>query len=30
LNTYQFLTSKPMIYLANLSQKDYIRKGNKL
>jgi len=29
LNTYNFLTAKPMIYLANLSQRDYIRKGNK-
>ncbi|TTH38814.1 Obg-like ATPase 1 [Bagarius yarrelli] len=26
LNKYLFLTSKPMIYLVNLSEKDYIRK----
>jgi len=29
LNKYLFLTSKPMIYLINLSEKDYIRKKNK-
>uniref|UniRef100_A0A8C7I8V8 Obg-like ATPase 1 n=1 Tax=Oncorhynchus kisutch TaxID=8019 RepID=A0A8C7I8V8_ONCKI len=29
LNKYLFLTSKPMIYLVNLSEKDYIRKKNK-
>ncbi|XP_039456113.1 obg-like ATPase 1 isoform X3 [Oreochromis aureus] len=29
LNKYLFLTSKPMIYLVNLSEKDYIRRKNK-
>jgi len=29
LNKYLFITSKPMIYLANLSEKDFIRKKNK-
>ncbi|KAF2881949.1 hypothetical protein ILUMI_24222 [Ignelater luminosus] len=29
LNRYLFLTSKPMIYLVNLSEKDYIKKKNK-
>ncbi|XP_011498533.1 PREDICTED: obg-like ATPase 1 [Ceratosolen solmsi marchali] len=29
LNKYMFLTSKPVIYLVNLSEKDYIRKKNK-
>ncbi|XP_043269732.1 obg-like ATPase 1 [Venturia canescens] len=29
LNKYLFLTSKPAIYLVNLSEKDYIRKKNK-
>jgi obg-like ATPase 1 len=29
LNKHLFLTSKPMIYLINLSEKDYIRKKNK-
>nr|XP_027196303.1 obg-like ATPase 1 [Dermatophagoides pteronyssinus] len=29
LNKYLFITSKPMIYLVNLSEKDYIRKKNK-
>ncbi|KYM82302.1 hypothetical protein ALC53_07305 [Atta colombica] len=29
LNKYLFLTSKPIIYLINLSEKDYIRKKNK-
>uniref|UniRef100_A0A8C7HY22 Obg-like ATPase 1 n=2 Tax=Oncorhynchus TaxID=8016 RepID=A0A8C7HY22_ONCKI len=29
LNKYLFLTSKPMIYLINLSEKDYIRRKNK-
>lgn len=29
LNRYQFLTAKPMVYLANLSSADYIRKKNK-
>ncbi|XP_075959768.1 LOW QUALITY PROTEIN: obg-like ATPase 1 [Anarhichas minor] len=29
LNKYLFLTSKPMIYLVNLSEKDYIRKKTK-
>ncbi|XP_053701861.1 obg-like ATPase 1 [Synchiropus splendidus] len=29
LNKYLFLTSKPMIYLVNLSEKDYIRKKNR-
>ncbi len=29
LNTYQLLTAKPMVYLANLSAADYIRKKNK-
>lgn len=29
LNKYLFLTSKPMIYLINLSEKDYIKKKNK-
>ena len=29
LNRYQLLTAKPVIYLVNLSEKDYIRKANK-
>lgn len=29
LNKYQLLTAKPVIYLVNLSEKDYIRKANK-
>mmetsp|Transcript_10510 Transcript_10510/g.29691 ORF Transcript_10510/g.29691 Transcript_10510/m.29691 type:complete len:387 (-) Transcript_10510:279-1439(-) len=29
LNTMQFLTAKPMIYLVNVSKKSYIAKGNK-
>ena len=29
LNQYSFLTAKPVVYLVNLSQKDYIRKKNK-
>merc|ERR1711997_1109949 len=29
LNKHLFITSKPMIYLVNLSEKDYIRKKNK-
>ena len=29
LNKYQLLTAKPMIYLVNLSEKDYVRKSNK-
>ncbi|CAB3234513.1 unnamed protein product [Arctia plantaginis] len=29
LNKYLFLTSKPTLYLVNLSEKDYIRKKNK-
>ncbi|XP_034943807.1 obg-like ATPase 1 [Chelonus insularis] len=29
LNKYLFLTAKPVIYLVNLSEKDYIRKKNK-
>lgn len=29
LNKHLFITSKPMIYLANLSEKDFIRKKNK-
>lgn len=29
LNKYLFLTSKPVIYLVNLSDKDFIRKKNK-
>ncbi|GFR99738.1 Obg-like ATPase 1 [Elysia marginata] len=29
LNTHLFLTSKPVIYLVNLSEKDYIRRKNK-
>jgi obg-like ATPase 1 len=29
LNTYLFLTAKPVIYLVNLSAKDYSRKKNK-
>lgn len=29
LNKYLFLTSKPVIYLINLSEKDYVRKKNK-
>ena len=29
LNRQQFLTAKPMVYLVNLSEKDYIRKRNK-
>jgi obg-like ATPase 1 len=29
LNKLQLLTAKPMVYLVNLSEKDYIRKGNK-
>lgn len=29
LNTYRLLTAKPVIYLINLSEKDYIRKKNK-
>ena len=29
LNTVQFLTAKPVVYLVNLSEKDYARKKNK-
>ena len=29
LNKHLFITSKPMIYLVNLSEKDFIRKKNK-
>ncbi|KAI6182906.1 Obg-like ATPase 1 [Aphelenchoides bicaudatus] len=29
LNNYLFLTAKPVVYLVNLSEKDYIRKKNK-
>merc|ERR1712111_82319 len=29
LNKHLFITAKPMIYLVNLSEKDYIRKKNK-
>ena len=29
LNTYQLLTAKPVIYLVNLTEKDYARKKNK-
>lgn len=29
LNKHLFITSKPVIYLVNLSEKDYIRKKNK-
>lgn len=29
LNQYCFITAKPVVYLINLSQKDYIRKKNK-
>ncbi|XP_064646934.1 obg-like ATPase 1 [Lineus longissimus] len=29
LNQHLFITSKPMIYLVNLSEKDYLRKKNK-
>jgi len=29
LNKYLFLTAKPMVYLVNMSEKDYIRKKNK-
>lgn len=29
LNKQQFLTAKPMVYLVNLSEKDYLRKSNK-
>ena len=29
LNKHLFITSKPMIYLVNLSEKDFLRKKNK-
>ena len=29
LNTLQLLTAKPVVYLVNLSEKDYLRKKNK-
>eukprot|EP00890_Picochlorum_soloecismus_P001784 jgi/Picsp_1/2606/NSC_00837-R1_gtp-binding protein len=29
LNNMQFITSKPVVYLVNMSEKDYIRKKNK-
>jgi len=29
LNLHQFLTAKPVVYLINMSEKDYIKKGNK-
>jgi len=29
INTLQLLTAKPVVYLVNMSQKDYIRRGNK-
>jgi len=29
LNMHQFLTAKPTVYIINMSEKDYIRKGNK-
>ena len=30
LNPYCFITAKPVVYLINLSEQDYIRKKNKL
>ncbi len=29
LNTWQLLTAKPVVYLVNVSEKDYARKKNK-
>lgn len=29
LNTLQLITAKPVVYLVNLSEKDYLRKKNK-
>ena len=29
LNRYQLLTAKPVVYMINLSEKDYVRKRNK-
>lgn len=29
LNTYQFLTAKTVVYLVNMSEKDFIRQKNK-
>ncbi|KAF7025305.1 hypothetical protein CFC21_043457 [Triticum aestivum] len=29
LNTFQLLTAKPVVYLVNMSEKDYLRKKNK-
>ena len=29
LNKHLFITAKPMVYLVNLSEKDFIRKKNK-
>jgi len=29
LNKHLFLTAKPMLYLVNMSEKDYIKKKNK-
>jgi len=29
LNSHQFLTAKPVVYIINMSEKDYIKKGNK-
>ncbi len=29
INKYQFLTTKPVTYLVNMSEKDYIRQKNK-
>ena len=29
LNKHLFITAKPMLYLVNLSEKDFIRKKNK-
>jgi obg-like ATPase 1 len=29
INKYQFLTTKPVTYLVNMSEKDYVRQKNK-
>jgi obg-like ATPase 1 len=29
INRYNMITAKPMVYLVNLSMKDYVRKANK-
>lgn len=29
LNTWQFLSAKPVVYLVNMTESDYIRKQNK-